>query len=462
MIVTELSPPLTVDDALRALAAWRRPVLLDSAKRGPTGRWSFLAADPVAVVERGRVSTGDVGWLTDLRRWSRLFPARGGLPPFAGGLAGVLSYELGHAFERLRRPPVDEFALPSLCVGVYDWCLAWDHERGTCTLVSTGVTAARVVDERQAERRADAVLATLRESPASPVRSAASPRVDVHTPRHAVPAFGGVSSNFTPDSYAAAVDAVREHIAAGDIFQANLAQRLLAPAARPPVEQYLRLRQVNAAPMAGYFDAGPWQLLSASPERFLELSAGSRVETRPIKGTLKRSPRPEADLFTRDALRQSEKDRAENVMIVDLMRNDLSRVCRPGSVAVPRLCEIESYETVQHLVSTVTGRLREDADAWDLLAATFPGGSITGCPKIRAMDVITSLEGVARGPYCGCLFYESGGRLDSSILIRSLVQAGGWLQLGVGGGVTYASDAGAEYRETLVKAEAMVAAVMGG
>ena len=461
MLTVPLEPPPPIADALRSAAGRRRPILFDSAKRGPTGRWSFLAADPVAVVERQTVGPGQTDWLDDLRRWRRAFPTPpSGAPPFAGGVAGVLSYDAGHAFERLARPPVDEFAAPAVCCGAYDWVIAWDHAEGTCRLVSTGVTAEGGVSRAVARRRADGVLAVLGD------RGSAS--VDDGRPvepaiAHAVPAFPGVTSNFTPGGYDEAVEAVRRHIAAGDIFQANLAQRLVTAATRPPVEEYLRLREVNAAPMAGYFDAGDWQLLSASPERFLELSPAGRVETRPIKGTLKRPARPEADLYARDALRQSEKDRAENVMIVDLMRNDLARVCRPGSVAVPRLCEIETYETVQHLVSVVAGRLREGTDAFDLLAAAFPGGSITGCPKIRAMDVITALEGVARGPYCGSLFYASaGGRMDSSILIRSALRRGGRLAFGVGGGVTYASDAEAEYRETLVKAEAMVEAFGAG
>ena len=459
MIARRLDPAPEVPDALRAFAGLPYPVLFDSAKAGPTGRWSFLSADPVAVVERPRVGPGETGWLDELRRWSRVFagaPALEGRPPFAGGPAGVLSYDLGQAFERLARPAVDEFALPALCVGVYDWVIAWDHAENVCTLLSTGVRPDATVDRTHAERRADFAAQLLSPPSPSPAKPTRHPTA-LRSPTHAVPDFPGVTSNFTPAGFEAAVEAVRQHIAAGDIFQANLAQRLLAPAARPPVEQYLRLRGVNAAPMAGYFDGGDWQLLSASPERFVELSPGGRIETRPIKGTLKRPDRPEADLYARDALRESEKDRAENVMIVDLMRNDLSRVCETGSVAVPRLCEIETYETVQHLVSSVTGQLREGLDCWDLIAATFPGGSITGCPKIRAMDVITSLEGVARGPYCGSLFYASGdGRLDASILIRSMVRRGGWLQMPVGGGITYASDPRSEYRETLVKAEAMV------
>src|SRR5690606_3382181 len=224
-------------------------------------------------------------------------------------------------------------------------------------------------------------------------------------------------------------------IRAGDLFQANLSQRLLAPLRRSPVALYQRLRQCNPAPFAGYFACDDWAVVSASPERFLRVDA-NEVETRPIKGTRRRRPLPEADLFTRDELRESEKDQAENVMIVDLLRNDLSRVCRPGSIRVPQLCTVETYETVQHLVSEVRGTLRAGCDASDRFAATFPGGSVTGSPKVRAMEIIAELEPTVRGPYCGSLFYVGfDGTMDSSILIRTFTCRHGWVQFPVGGGI---------------------------
>src|SRR5690606_9153149 len=216
-------------------------------------------------------------------------------------------------------------------------------------------------------------------------------------------------------------------IRAGDLFQANLSQRLLAPLRRSPVALYQRLRQCNPAPFAGYFACDDWAVVSASPERFLRVDA-NEVETRPIKGTRRRRPLPEADLFTRDELRESNKDRAENVMIVDLLRNDLSRVCSPGSIQVTELCTVEVYETVSHLVSEVRGSLQDGLTFWDLLAATFPGGSITGAPKIRAMEIISEQEQIARGPYCGSLFYLGfDGTADSNILIRTMTQRNGWI-----------------------------------
>jgi para-aminobenzoate synthetase component 1 len=216
---------------------------------------------------------------------------------------------------------------------------------------------------------------------------------------------------------------------------------------------------VNPAPFAGLMQWEDWSIVSASPERFLSVTNGE-IETRPIKGTRQRKRGPEADLFTRDELRQSEKDRAENVMIVDLLRNDLSRVCLPGTVRVPQLCAVESYETVQHLVSEVRGHLDPQYTIWDLFRATFPGGSISGAPKVRAMQVIAELEPTVRGPYCGSLFYVGAdGKSDSNLLIRSFVQRYGWLQCHVGGGIVAQSNPEAEYEETLTKAAGMLRAL---
>jgi para-aminobenzoate synthetase component I len=247
-----------------------------------------------------------------------------------------------------------------------------------------------------------------------------------------------------------------------DVFQVNLSQRLLHPARASSVELYCRLRERNPAPFAGYFACDDWAVVSASPERFVSVRDGE-VETRPIKGTRRRRIEPEADLYTRDELRESEKDQAENVMIVDLLRNDLSRVCAPGTVRVPQLCAVETYETVQHLVSEIRGRLAPSHDVWDLLRAAFPGGSITGAPKVRAMEIIAELEPTVRGPYCGSLFYAGfDGTLDSSILIRTFTCRHGWVQCPVGGGIVAQSDPEDEYDETLHKAEGMLRALREG
>jgi para-aminobenzoate synthetase component 1 len=281
----------------------------------------------------------------------------------------------------------------------------------------------------------------------------------LRSPQRPVSFHDGLVSNFSRDEYLRGVERVIDYIRAGDVFQANLSQRLMAPASESPLELYLRLRRCNAAPFAGYLAHDDWAILSASPERFLQVR-DNIVATRPIKGTRQRRFPPEADLFTQDELVLSAKDIAENVMIVDLLRNDLSRVCRPGSIRVPHLCRVETYETVHHLVSEVQGELEPAREAWDLLAATFPGGSITGCPKVRAMEIITELEQAARGPYCGSLFYlGADGTMDSNILIRTIVHRRGWLQLSAGGGVVAQSDPAAEYEETLHKAAGMLRAL---
>ncbi|WP_375154916.1 anthranilate synthase component I family protein [Stratiformator vulcanicus] len=271
--------------------------------------------------------------------------------------------------------------------------------------------------------------------------------------------IANVFSDHPAAEYREAVGRVIEYIRAGDIFQANLSQRLLTPFRGDPLNFYSRLRTGNAAPYAGLAHFDDWWLLSASPESFVQLD-GRDVVTRPIKGTRRRQLTPEADLGVRIDLECSEKDRAENVMIVDLLRNDLSRVCTDESVRVPKLCRLESFATVHHLVSEVTGTLNKDRTLWDLLAATLPGGSISGAPKVRAMEIIGELEPTVRGPYCGNLFYQGfGGQAAANILIRTILCRGGWAQLPVGGGITMLSDPQAEYQETIDKAVGMLAAL---
>ncbi len=268
-------------------------------------------------------------------------------------------------------------------------------------------------------------------------------------------------STFTHRGYLDAVARVREYIVAGDIFQANLSQRFQAPLGEPPFELYRRLRCRNPAPFSAYLGFDGLEVVSASPERFLRLDENRRhVETRPIKGTRPRGLGPMHDAALGRALAESEKDRAENVMIVDLLRNDLSRVCRPGTVRVPELFALEHHPTVHHLVSTVVGELDPAADAVDLLRATFPGGSITGAPKVRAMEIIAELEPTRRGVYCGAIGYLSGtGAMDTSIVIRTFLALRGQVYFQAGGGIVADSDPELEYRETVDKARALIEAL---
>ncbi len=470
-VVRDLDPPPDPVEALVRLAGRRHCIFFDSAVAHPTlGRYSFLAADPFDVLQTevgARAQTGHDP-LGELAERLASFPCQTieGLPPFQGGAAGLFGYELGRSLENLPAARLDPFGLPAMVVGLYDVVLAWDHRAERAWIVSQGFPevelAARV---QRAEFRASQLQEWLAgppiDAPSRQFRSRAGSLPqdvarDQFGPQYDVPAAPGLASNFSPAGYEAAVARAIEYIHAGDVFQVNLSQRLLAPAASDAVSLYLRLRQRNAAPLAGYFDLGDFQIASASPERFLRV-AGGRVEARPIKGTRRRLHRGEADLYSGDELRASDKDRAENVMIVDLMRNDLSKFCTPGSVHVPQICQLENYAFVQHLVSSVQGELREGATALDAVRAAFPGGSVTGAPKIRAMQIITELEQLARGAYCGGLGYVGfDGQMDMSILIRTITAGRGWWQLPVGGGIVAQSTPRAEYEETLVKAAGLV------
>jgi para-aminobenzoate synthetase component 1 len=463
-LVEELSP---VPDVLAALSAIRnlpRTLLMESVlHRERVGRYSFLTADPFFESVTSHVEFG-VDPFSESRQLLQQFTSDRipDLPPFQGGIAGLMGYAAGQVWERLPRTRYDEFEIPDIAVGIYDWVLAWDHVQDRAWIISQGFPevepAARA---RRAHLRLQQIKQLLsRPGPLAPW-SPALPALSVEQLAPQFPLFDvpTVTSNFTREGYLAAVRRAIDYIYAGDIFQVNLSQRLLSPLRDSPIELYARLRERNPAPFAGYFEHSEWVLASASPERFVCQTDG-RVETRPIKGTRRRQAIPEADLYTQDELRESKKDHSENVMIVDLLRNDLSKVCQPGSICVPQLCAVEVYETVQHLVSQVVGRLRTDATAHELLAATFPGGSITGAPKVRAMEIITEIEPTARGPYCGSLFYIGfDGTMDSSILIRTFTVSRGWIQFPVGGGIVALSDPESEYLETLHKATGMLRAL---
>jgi len=478
-------------------------LFLDSATAGTRlGRYSFLTADPVAVVvskdarpeihpsvrlqaDPARIGNGDalaqVAALLDPHRTEAIE----GLPPFQGGAAGYLAYDWGRVLERLPLNRHDDLALPDAVLGIYDWVIAWDHRASRAWLISTGIPetddAAR---SRRAQDRAAEVIARLSsraplpgvphgEAPhkgapydnvGRPFEGASDPN-----PAPAFPVEGGwwdprldVRSSFTYAGYLDAVRRVREYILAGDIFQTNLSQRFEAPLDESPWQLYVRMRVRNAAPFAAFFETPEVSVVSASPERFLRVDDTGHVETRPIKGTMPRGFGPEHDGALGQALSESAKDRAENLMIVDLMRNDLSRVCRPGTVRVPELFALEHYATVHHLVSTVVGQLAPGYNALDLLRAAFPGGSITGAPKVRAMEIIAELEPSQRSVYCGSLGYWSvTGALDTSIAIRTVIAPAGRgrVYFSAGGGIVADSEPEQEYRETLHKARGMIDAL---
>jgi para-aminobenzoate synthetase component I len=477
-LVLELDPPPDPLDCCNRCRDLPFLIFLDSAAtRDRLGRYSFLSGDPAVVVRsKGEVTerwTGAAGtWervagdpLEFVRVLLRQHAAAAipDLPPFQGGAAGYIGYDWGTRLERVAPPRFDDLAIPDCMLGWYDWVIAWDHELGRAWLISTGLPETGPARSRRAAERQALVGALLAGGcPAPPPPSFAPAHRAATTPVPPLyPFAAGIRSTFTRSGYCDAVRRVIDYLFAGDIFQANLSHRLQSRLAEPPFDLYRRLRRHNPAPFSAYLDFGELVVASSSPERFLRVSPETRVvEARPIKGTRPRGRDPADDAALRQELSESEKDRAEHVMIVDVLRNDLSRVCRPGSVRVPELFALEQYATVHHLVSTVVGELAPDRDVVDLLRAAFPGGSITGAPKIRAMQIIAELEPTARGVYCGSIGYLSvTGALDTSIVIRTYLVLGEDVYFQVGGGIVADSDPEQEYRETLDKARGLISAL---
>ena len=484
-LIEELVPPPDPVRCCEQLAGLPYRLFLDSAARGTRlGRYSFLTADPVAVVRskgahvecvdpssgNRRVVPGDALEAVSALLGPHAAAPVPDLPPFQSGAAGYLAYDWGRTLERVPAPRYDDLALPDVVFGIYDWVLAWDHLQTRAWLISTGLPESTpALGERRAAARAASVLERLRSQhpgaktmpgAGGPLPSRGERASSYPVEGESWPGLVDLRSSFTHHGYLDAVRRVREYILAGDIFQANLSQRFEATLGESPWEFYRRLRTSNAAPFAAFLDFPEGVVLGASPERFLSVDPSGRVETRPIKGTRPRGVGPEHDAALGQALSESPKDRAENLMIVDLMRNDLSRVCLPGTVRVSELFALEHHATVHHLVSTVVGQLAPSVDALDLLRATFPGGSITGAPKVRAMEIIAELEPSQRGVYCGAVGYWSvTGALDTNIAIRTAVVAGDRVYFSAGGAVVADSNPEQEYRETLDKARGLLDAL---
>jgi para-aminobenzoate synthetase component 1 len=401
-----------------------------------TGRYDILVADPVAtLVTRGAVtelrSADSVERSEDdplailQRALARYAPASSvsSSLPFSGGAVGYFAYDLGRRFERLPDDVTDVENLPDMAVGIYDAAVVIDHaqHRGVC--IGYGP---------------DAAQAFMHSSPR---------RI-----RPALRAQASLQTSLDRDAYASAFQRVMDYIRAGDCYQVNLARRFSATVRGDPWAGYRALRQLTPVPHGGYLNVPDAQILSFSPERFLSVRDG-RVETRPIKGTRRRHADADADRRLAQELLVSAKDRAENVMIVDLLRNDLGKVCASGSICVEALCELESFAAVHHLVSTVSGRVADGMHALDVLRACFPGGSITGAPKIRAMQIIEELERERRGVYCGAIGYVGfDGAMDVNIAIRTLTHRHGQVRFWAGGGIVADSSVDAEFQETLAKA----------
>lgn len=461
-LITEIAYPESPRAAFARLRSRPGSILLESGLPDPRlGQWSFLACDPFLTFRSkgARIeitppwrrfpicADGDpLALLSQLLDEIRL-PRPPDAPPLLCGAMGYFAYDLGRFVERIPEQTLDDVPMADCHLGFYGAVLALNHAQQRAWICAIG---APEEDEQVAARLAAARTEELLTHLQAPAPSAAPPAPS--------PTLT-ITSTFTRANYLAAVQRAKEYLAAGDIYQVNLSQRLSAPLATTPFSLYQRLMQQNPAPFAAFFETPEAAVVSCSPERFLQVR-GREVETRPIKGTRPRGATPEEDARLAAELLASEKDRAENVMIVDLERNDLGRVCDYGSVHVPELFAVESYATVHHLVSTVRGTLRPGTTALDCLRASFPGGSITGAPKVRSMEIIEELEPTRRGVYTGAIGYLCfSGDMDVNIVIRTVIVKDGVAHFQVGGGIVADSDPAAEYQETIDKGQALARAL---
>ncbi len=461
-IDTSLSPP----DAFELFRKEPFSFFLDSGMDPEKlGRYSFIGSSPFLVLStrgsditliRGDEKTRSTGNPFDeLNRLLETYhlDSCSSPVPFIGGAVGYLSYDLCHFIERLPSTAVDDLQLPECYFGFYDRLLAFDNLEGKAYIISTGFPELR--EPRRIERARNRLNEVREKLADAPVPGTDAPLTFVSSPAGQVDLKGG----FTHQEYVEAVEKARQYIIAGDIFEVNLSQRFDTELTITPYELYQRLRQLNPAPFASYLGFGEVTVVSTSPERFLR-TRGDWVETRPIKGTCKRGRTPQEDDALANELLNSVKNRAENMMIVDLERNDLGRVCRYGTVRVTELAILEVFPTVFHLTSTVEGNLRKGKNCIDLLKATFPGGSITGAPKVRAIEIIDELEPTRRSVYTGCIGYLGfNGDIDLNITIRTFLVKGNRAYFQVGGAVVYDSDPEAEYQETLLKGRALIDAL---
>lgn len=426
------------------LAAKPWAVLLDSARPYcQQGRFDIIASDPVCTLETwGRltsvkrgdhqfVSTDDPFMLVRQELGERRTPLED--IPFNGGALGYFSYDLARRLEKLPTLARDDENIAEMAVGIYSWAVIVDHQRQESWLVG------HESRENDWETLIDQFSLCPAEVNYAPFKVLSKPR-----------------SNMDFRYYANAFSRIKSYLKEGDSYQVNLAQRFMSRCAGHPWSVFQRLRQINAAPFSAYLNFPEAQVLCSSPERFLKVT-DNEVESRPIKGTRPRKPSLRQDERQVTELSTSEKDRAENIMIVDLLRNDISKNCQTGSVSVPKLFAVESYATVHHLVSIIKGKLRQGHHALDLLKGCFPGGSITGAPKIRAMQIIEELEPNRRGVYCGAIGYIGfDGNMDTNIAIRTLVHSAGTIRFWAGGGIVNDSVLEDEYQECFDKALALL------
>ncbi|MFZ7133531.1 MAG: aminodeoxychorismate synthase component I [Eubacteriales bacterium] len=416
------------------------------------GRYSFIGSNPfmifsskdnvVKIEEQGKEKVSRGNPFHMLRELLNQYKFHYDTPfPFIGGAVGFFSYDLCHHIEKLPRTAIDDTNIPDCYLGFYDGIIIIDHLKSKCFISALGIKEKEDIVIKRIVDRIE-------------TRNVMNIKLSQGENRHLV--FEG---NFTKEKYMDALDRIHQYIQDGDIYQTNLTQRFQCDLQIAPIELYHNLRSINPAPFASYIDFGEGQIVSSSPERFLKIS-DRKIETRPIKGTMPRGKTKEEDEKYRNELINSEKDKAELLMIVDLERNDLGKISKPGTIEVPELFKLEEYETVFHLVSTVTGELKDDVDVVDCITATFPGGSITGAPKIRAMEIIDEVEPTQRNIYTGSIGYIGyNGDLDLNIVIRTIVCKDSKGYFGVGGGIVWDSDNQLEYEETFHKGKALMEAL---
>jgi len=435
---------------------------LDSSTLDKTlGRFSFIGFDPFEVFRhRGKQS------LSALKK--RFLPyadkdAGFFVPeptPFSHGIMGYLGYDLGLHWEEILFQAKDDLIVPECLFGFYDCVITLDHFRKKMIISSSGLPEkTRALREKRAQSRLKRILKILSNLRSLPSRSLCIPGKILG--QDAVSA--DIKSNFTKDAYLKAIKKILGYIRGGDVYQVNLSQRFEwpSPTSQDPLGLYRRLRRLSPSPFGGYLDCGGFQIISSSPERFIKLE-NALLETRPMKGTRPRGRTPLEDRKKRRELLKSPKEKAELLMITDLERNDLGRVCNYGSIRVKVLRTLENYETVFQTTSTIEGRLKKGQDGFDVLRACFPGGSVTGCPKIRAMEIIEDLEPAHRGIYTGSLGYMNfKGDMDFNILIRTLLKYREKIYFQTGGGIVADSIPEEEYEETLVKAKALKMCLQG-
>lgn len=430
---------------------------LDSGKHhGKFGKFSFIGFDPLAVFKAkdGKIEIHKGNSLHEFTNSKSLdifqkffdkYEKNHKSPfPFSGGFVGFLSYDLCRQIEKIPSLAEDDKNIPDICFGLYDGIFVYDHKKRECSIVAHGINkpAGNII------KNLNAIIKLANKK----IKHVKAPQKKIKNE---------IISNFSKEEYIKSIGRVKRYIKNGDIYQANLTQRFETKYTRDAWLLYQRLRNINPAPFSSFIDYGDFQIISSSPERFLRVDK-RKIQTRPIKGTIARGINKEQDLLNKKILLNSEKDKSELIMIVDVARNDLGRISKIGTVKVEKLFSLEKYPTVYHLVSTITGELREDVKFADIIKATFPGASITGAPKIRAMEIIEELEPTRRNIYTGSIGYlDFNGNMDFNIVIRTIILKSGKAFFQAGGGIVWDSDKESEYKESILKAKTLQKAAEG-